>query len=326
MPGWSEILGELSQPGVAPDLDGVRRRYLAAYAQLVQRDVIVYFSGWLQNPGGDAFASSVNDEDIQGLMEVMKDLHSTELDLLIHSPGGSIAAAEAIVDYIRSKYKHVRAIVPNYALSAGTMIACGCDEIVMGKHSFLSPIDAQFTFQTKLGVRQIAAGAIKKQFEMAVEDCTNNPEHIGVWYPILEQFGPDLLAKAEAGMDMSPDIVSAWLSKYMLNGDDSLAGAIAGELADHDKHHDHDRRFSRNKVKDMGLRVVDLESSQEWQDAALSVFHCCTHTSLMAKVVKLIENHNGRAFLKMGAMVPMFQMTHAPSEDASLDAPLPAEE
>jgi len=55
----------------------------------------------------------------------------------LHSPGGSIEAAEAIVTYLRSKFAHIRAIVPHSAMSAATMIAMACDEIVMGKHSFL---------------------------------------------------------------------------------------------------------------------------------------------------------------------------------------------
>ena len=78
-------------------------------------------------------------------------LTGKELDLILHSPGGSLEAAEQIVTYLRSKYDNIRAIVPQNAMSAATMIACACDEIMMGKHSALGPIDPQITVPTQVG-------------------------------------------------------------------------------------------------------------------------------------------------------------------------------
>ena len=75
------------------------------------------------------------DEDIQALMEVTEDLHSSSVDLILHSPGGSPEVAEAIVAYLRSRFRDIRVIVPNLAMSAATMIACSGNKIVMGKHS-----------------------------------------------------------------------------------------------------------------------------------------------------------------------------------------------
>src|SRR5579885_3071525 len=111
--------------------------------------------------------NSVADEDIQVLMEVIHGVKETALDLIIHSPGGSLAAADACVQYLRSKFDHIRVFVPHAAMSAATMIACAADEIVMGKHSFLGPIDPQFIMNTSLGARSIPAQAILEQFEIA---------------------------------------------------------------------------------------------------------------------------------------------------------------
>ena len=66
------------------------------------------------------------------------------LDLLMHSPGGSPDAAEAVVNYLRSKFTDIRVIIPQAAMSAATMLACAANRIVMGKHSSLGPIDPQF--------------------------------------------------------------------------------------------------------------------------------------------------------------------------------------
>ena len=73
----------------------------------------------------------------------------TDLDLILHSPGGSIGAAEAIVSYLRSRFEHIRVVVPNLAMSAAAMISCAADELVLGEHSFLGPTDPQIPIQTK---------------------------------------------------------------------------------------------------------------------------------------------------------------------------------
>lgn len=100
---------------------------------------------------------SIGAEDIQALMEVTQGAQSRDLDLILHSPGGSPEAAEAIVSYLRSRFSHIRVIVPNFAMSAATMIACAADEIVLGKHSFLGPTDPQILIPTGLGARWVAA-------------------------------------------------------------------------------------------------------------------------------------------------------------------------
>ncbi len=56
------------------------------------------------------------------------------LDLIIHTPGGNIAATESIVDYLRRMFPDdIRAIIPQIAMSAGTMLACACNTILMAK-------------------------------------------------------------------------------------------------------------------------------------------------------------------------------------------------
>ena len=88
------------------------------------------------------------------------DWEGDELDLILHSPGGSPEAAEAVVSYLRSCFSHVRVIVPQLAMSAATMIACSADEVILGKHSFLGPIDPQLVLPTSLGVRMVPAQAV----------------------------------------------------------------------------------------------------------------------------------------------------------------------
>ena len=53
--------------------------------------------------------TSIVDEDIQTLLEVSSDIRGPDIDLVLHSPGGSVEAAEAIVEYLRSRFEFIRA-------------------------------------------------------------------------------------------------------------------------------------------------------------------------------------------------------------------------
>ena len=161
MPNWNEVLREINaqqyeQQHNANALDIVRRKYLKSISEATGRNTIAYYSGFLQKPGLEQ--TSINDDDKNGFMTVINKLDRNKgLDLILHTPGGDIAAAESIVDYIRRMFGNdVRAIVPQIAMSAGTMIACSCKYIIMGKESNLGPIDPQFGGFFKLCVNLLS--------------------------------------------------------------------------------------------------------------------------------------------------------------------------
>ena len=168
MPRWSEILAELysDSPPNIKKYDQIRRDYLLMLSNHTKRDTIIYASSWLQRDDSPPSKIAIADQDIHALMEVTSDLRGPDLDIILHSPGGSPAAAEAIVSYLRSRFSNIRVIVPNFAKSAATMIACSANKIVMGKHSFLGPTDPQIPLTTPLGPRLVPAQAILDQHIM----------------------------------------------------------------------------------------------------------------------------------------------------------------
>jgi ClpP class serine protease len=158
MPNWGEVLNQISQrqlqllaqsqqlqAAAGQAIDFVRRDYLKALHGKTQRNTIAYYSGWLSKPS-NILNLEIVDEDKNGFMMAIHNLDRTKgLDLIIHTPGGKLAATESIVDYLRRMFPDdIRAIVPQIAMSAGTMLACACDTILMAKHSNLGPIDPQF--------------------------------------------------------------------------------------------------------------------------------------------------------------------------------------
>lgn len=309
MPTWGEILKELTAQHHSSgkmDFDGTRRKYLAQLNHKTGRDVILYATNWAV-PEANPNDVSIIEEDIQGFMEVVNGLDGPDLDLILHSPGGSPEVTEALVSYIRTKFSNVRVFVPQSAMSAATMLSCSADTIVMGKHSFLGPTDPQFIIRTELGVQSVPAQAILDQFDKAQSECSD-PAKLGHWLPILRQYGPALLVQCENAMDLSKMLVSEWLQQYMLKdqpNNERTANAIAEQLASHEMFKSHGRHIQRDKARELGLIVEDLETDQQLQDIVLSVFHASTHTFAMTGAVKLIENHLGKAFVKIKQNMPI---------------------
>lgn len=312
MPLWSDILAELNQSaaqGSPPDFDGVRRRYLDDLHRHTNRNVVLYASGWLQRDDAPPAHISITDEDIHALMEVTSGLQGTNLDLILHSPGGSPGAAEGIVAYLRSRFSHIRVIVPQLAMSAATMISCAANEIMMGKHSFLGPTDPQVLLGTPLGTRYIPAQAVLDQFDKAQQECSD-PAKLSAWLPMLSQYGPDLLVQCETALELSRELVSTWLEAYMFRDREDrtpLARSVSDWLSDHKQFKSHSRHLSRSDLSERGLSVLSLEDDEKLQDLGLSVFHATTHTFAATPAVKIVENHAGRAFIKHHLAAPPAQ-------------------
>ena len=89
MPNWHEILYEISETGSTHDV--TRRKYAQRLSKVTGRNIVLYYSGWLQKP--NAKGCEVNDSDKNGLMTVVHKLdRSKGLDLILHTPGGETAA------------------------------------------------------------------------------------------------------------------------------------------------------------------------------------------------------------------------------------------
>jgi ClpP class serine protease len=87
------------------------------------------------------------------------------IDIILHTPGGLVLAAEQIAKALVERKGKVTVFVPHYAMSGGTLIALAADEIVMDANAVLGPVDPQ------LG--DMPAASIIKVVE------TKGPQHVG---------------------------------------------------------------------------------------------------------------------------------------------------
>ncbi|MFZ1530458.1 MAG: hypothetical protein WAT19_17020 [Ferruginibacter sp.] len=196
MPNWKEVIEEIqneSQKGTPNPFDVVRRKYLYSLHQKTGRNVIAYYSGWLQKPNNADVI--INDKDKNAFMANVHKLNrEIGLDLILHTPGGDLAATESIVDYLQKMFKgNIRAIIPQIAMSAGTMIALSCNEIMMGKQSNLGPIDPQ--------MGGVACQSVLDEFQQAIEDVKANPSAAPLWQVIVSKYHPTFLGACKNSIE-----------------------------------------------------------------------------------------------------------------------------
>lgn len=216
------------------------------------------------------------------------------LDLILHTPGGDIAATESLVDYLYSMFdKDIRVIVPQISMSAGTMIAFASKEIVLGKHSNLGPIDPQ--------MGGLACQAVLNEFEQAKEDIRQNPHSAALWQVIISKYHPTFLGACKQAIEWSEKMVFEWLKYNMCNGDTAKVEKIIETFANHTIQKSHARHISKKECEEVGLTITDLEAHQDLQDAVLTTHHAFMHTFSNTYCVKIIENQNGITYLEQSA-------------------------
>lgn len=295
MPNKNEVYQKISELKTAGQ-DTVRRSYLSELHEYTKRDTILYASDFMSKklPQIPQFLISVTLEDVQSFMSALHGLKGTELDLVLHSPGGSLEAADQIVQYLRSKYKHIRAIVPQNAMSATTMIACACDEIVMGKHSALGPIDPQITFPSGNGHFTAPAQSILDEFDQAKAEVSANPSSAVLWINKMQSYPQGFLKICQDTIDLSKTKVAEWLNKYMFKENTTKAKEIADWLGDTKAHKSHGRPIMMDLAKEKGLKIVELEKDQLFQEKVLPLFHATMATFDMTGCMKIVENQSGK--------------------------------
>jgi ClpP class serine protease len=98
----------------------------------------------------------IDRDDTVGFVDLLHNIPDGEdLDLLLHTPGGDVDVAEKLITMVRTKVgtADLRIVVPDFAKSAGTLIALGADFIVMSDSSELGPIGPQIVLADGNGNR-----------------------------------------------------------------------------------------------------------------------------------------------------------------------------
>lgn len=93
---------------------------------------------------GVPVVSHIDIEDSESILRAIRLTPPEQpIDLILHTPGGLVLAAEQIAKALAERKAKVTVFIPHYAMSGGTLIALAADEIVMDANAVLGPVDPQ---------------------------------------------------------------------------------------------------------------------------------------------------------------------------------------
>ncbi|SFJ66537.1 SDH family Clp fold serine proteinase [Thermoflavimicrobium dichotomicum] len=93
---------------------------------------------------GIPFRNFINIEDSEQILRAIRlTPDNMPIDLILHTPGGLVLAAEQIAEALKKHPSKVTVFIPHYAMSGGTMISLAADEIVLDENAVLGPVDPQ---------------------------------------------------------------------------------------------------------------------------------------------------------------------------------------
>ena len=133
-----------------------------------------------------------------------------ELNIILNTPGGVVEAVEKMVEINRYHFKTVNFIVPDMAMSAGTIFCMSGDNIYMDYSSSLGPIDPQVKNDNGMWVP--ALGYLDKYEELVCKSIDNVIS--GVEFARFQNIDLAELSRYEQAKELSISLLNEWLVEY----------------------------------------------------------------------------------------------------------------
>ncbi len=129
--------------------------------------------------------------------------------ILLNTPGGSAETVEKLVEIIRFHYSEVFFIVPDEAMSAGTIFCMAGDKIFMDYTSSLGPIDPQVHNGTDWVPALGYLDQVERMIQRSADGKLTEAELI-----ILQAQDLALLSRYEQAKNLTITLLKKWLVEY----------------------------------------------------------------------------------------------------------------
>lgn len=238
-------------------------------------------------------AAIVSRDDIAPLYDLLQDVHEgDDLDLMLHTMGGDVDAAERIVlllDKTIGRQAQLRVVVPDSAKSAGTLIAVAGDRIVMGPPSELGPIDPQVIVSTLNGQQLSRPAQSYLDGLTEILEKTKDGELPMAYVPLLEKFDPALIDMCRKALNRSQRFAERFLRERMLREHPEKISNVASRLNDNTQWLSHGAVINCDGATDLGLNVEYLKTDDPlWQ--SYWRLYCLTKLQLTDPYDKVFES------------------------------------
>ena len=206
--------------------------------------------------------TEIDRDDTAGFVDLLHNICAGDkIDLVLHTGGGDIDAAEKLIKLIQARVGadgHIRAIVPDYAKSAGTIMALGAHAILMSDSSELGAIDPQFWLKDGKG-NDICYSALQylaayKQHEEALKRDRDDP----VAQLMFDKFDPVLVRKFEGIRDRARSLAEDLLKRRSLP-----YTTIVSNLMDIARWRSHNQMISAADAFEIGLPIENIATDSD---------------------------------------------------------------
>ena len=219
---------------------------------------------------------------IRVFRDLIEDLKSASkskerLVIILNTPGGSAEVAEKLVDITRKHYKEVYFVVPDVAMSAGTVFCMSGDKIFMDYSSSLGPIDPQVWN----GKQWVPALGYLNKVEEFLEKARNNTL-TKAEFLILQNQDLAMLNQCEQAKELTITLLKKWLVEWKFKDWDKhetnpqkqgnpvtkeekeeRAEEIAAFLGDNKVWHSHGRMISMETLRREPLKLKIEDFSED---------------------------------------------------------------
>lgn len=194
--------------------------------------------------------------------------HKDAMSIVVDTQGGIVEVVERMVNTLRHFYDEVYFIIPNRAMSAGTVLVMSGDRILMDHFSCLGPIDPQVEKDGRL----IPALSYLYQFDRLNEKSLNG-RLTSAEYALLQKLDLGELYQFEQAVELSKELLVKWLSEYKFKDWDvtesrglsvtqemktKRAEEIAEQLSRNDYWHSHGRGITmQTLIEEIQLKIED---------------------------------------------------------------------
>ena len=232
----------------------ILNRYFNRLEDVLQADVLTIF--------GPIYPDL--DKAIRSTLEQLQN-RWRRIAIVLDTGGGIVEVVERMVNVIRHHYNEVYFIVPNRAMSAGTVFVMAGDKIIMNYFSCLGPIDPQIEKNGKFVPAMSYLNQYQRLYEKAESGQLNTAELI-----LLNNFDAGELYQFEQARLLSQDLLTGWLSKYKFRTWDvhsstgnpvtpeerrERADETARVLSDYERWRSHGRTISRDTLASDPIRL-----------------------------------------------------------------------
>lgn len=212
--------------------------------------------------------------------------HNDILYVAIETLGGAPEIGYRIMRLLDAKYKKIYMIIPNMAMSTGTLMALGSDKIYMFHSSSLGPLDLQIehpgdgswistldvrdTMNTIISTSMIISQRFYDQnynkFGLSKAGAAKlaNEEGFKIVQPIVDKIDPYHLHKSFRSAEVGAKYGAALLSTRMMKSNVRLAELVSSHLANNYETHNYAITLEEARML-LKLNVDDLSDLAEWE-------------------------------------------------------------